>query len=741
MSKTPKTPKHTERLNILVIGSTYPRHENDYAVPWMRTSHQKMAEQGHQVTVLAPSYRGMNSHQIDGIPVRRFRYAPASWERLTHEQGAPNKINNPLMQLLALPYVICGCIAAYLLARREKFDVIHVHWPFPHQPMGWVASKVSRAPLVLMSHGAGFALARRKSWVKSILRRCLLNADALIANSNDTAKQIRELCGRDAAVVPYGSTVQPKTVQAPKNPRPRLLFTGRLIQRKGVEYLLRALPQILEHHEVDLIITGNGDQREFLERETTRLKITERVSFLGFVSTERLNEEYARCDIWINPSVVDDRGDTEGLGVGSIEAYAHSKPVVASAVGGIPDTVDHGTTGWLVPEKDPTAIAERVIDLLNNPEKSAQFGQAGLAFAQSKFNWHTITLRLATLFDNARAIKHSDCLSQPRFYQTATTWAKVAAVLLIATAIASAIAKCGAQLPDPSQIQSRWLIGGFIVCLTYRIVNATGWSFVLSALGERLPTSKAMRIWLTSEACRWLPGSLWSYGSRAYQANQNGVSKRGAGASLVLELGLTVLAWSITAFLALSFQNDGLAKLATIIPTNALPQRNGWMLLTAFAAAIGLGGTAWMFTDRITPKLRLVFDRLALLKQMRLNPIAIATTLLCIVNGIASSLVFRATTGSSIPLSAIIGANAVAWLVGFFAIMAPGGLVVREGAMATILLPWLPIEQAIGAAIVWRLIQVSAEVVCVLAVSIPLAKPSTVLKNKSVWFHPLKVTG
>ena len=97
--------------------------------------------------------------------------------------------------------------------------------------------------------------------------------------------------------------------------------------------------------------------------------------------------------MWVNPSVVDSRGDTEGLGVGSIEAYAHRKPVVASAVGGIPDTVEHGETGFLVPEKDSHAIAKSVLELVGDPAKSERFGDAGLEFAQRKFNWNTITDR------------------------------------------------------------------------------------------------------------------------------------------------------------------------------------------------------------------------------------------------------------------------------------------------------------------------------------------------------------
>ena len=202
-------PLVSDRLRICVIGSTYPRSAEDYAVPWLRESVKQLVDRGHRITVLAPSYEGLASHFVDGVRVERFRYSPRCWERLTHEQGAPNRIRNPLYQLLGVPYVLLGCRAARRLAKQQQFDVIHAHWPFPHEPIASAAADACGAPLVMTSHGAEFALARRKSWVRPLLRQSLLKADVLIANSSDTAQQINNLSGRSSLVLPFGSTVQP----------------------------------------------------------------------------------------------------------------------------------------------------------------------------------------------------------------------------------------------------------------------------------------------------------------------------------------------------------------------------------------------------------------------------------------------------------------------------------------------------------------------------------------------------
>ena len=385
-------------MKILVISSTYPRHEDDFAVPWMRETHRRLKEQGHEITVLAPTFKGLKSHLIDGIEVIRYRYAPKALETLTHEEGATYRVRTAWRQLLAIPYIIVGCIMAAWLGLTRRFDAIHVHWPFPHSIMGQVARLFSRAPLVVMSHGAEFALARRKRWIIPFLRQGLRAADLCIANSSDTASRVKETADVDCEVLPYGTTVNACTSEIPANDKQRVLFTGRLIERKGLEYLLQAVPEIVKKHDAKFVITGDGDQRPKLEALRKELGIEEHVEFVGFLSKEDLQKEYTRCDIWVNPGIIDSWGDAEGLGVGSIEAYNYHKPVIASAVGGIPDTILHGETGYLVPQKDVNALSDAICELLGDPEKARRFGKNGYQFALRTFSWDRIIQKMENFY-------------------------------------------------------------------------------------------------------------------------------------------------------------------------------------------------------------------------------------------------------------------------------------------------------------------------------------------------------
>ena len=409
-------PVSARKLRVCVIGSTYPRHEADYAVPWLRESIKHLVNRGHEVTVLAPSYRGLRSHTIDGVPVRRFRYAPKPWEMLTHEHGAPNKLGNPLMQLLGIPYVALGSMTAAWMAHRQRFDVIHSHWPFPHGAIAAVARRFGNAPIIANCHGAEFALARRKAWIQPLLRAALEGSDRIVCNSSSTANEVKILCGRHAQVIPYGITVEVKPTRRkePRDNTKRILFTGRLIQRKGVEYLIRALPRILERQPVELKITGDGDQRAGLEALTASLGLNHVVEFLGFVSNDTLDRYYQGCDVYVNPSIVDDRGDTEGLGVGPIEAFAHGKPVVASAVGGIPDVVRDRVTGLLVPEKSPEHLAAAILELLEDSEYAAELARNGLQYSRERFDWGRITSDLEEVYRDAIAVRQAGRLVPSR---------------------------------------------------------------------------------------------------------------------------------------------------------------------------------------------------------------------------------------------------------------------------------------------------------------------------------------
>ena len=422
---------------VLVIGSVYPRFHEDAEVPWLRTSIAHLKKAGLDIQVLAPAYKGLKSHEIDGVKVNRFRYAPANWEFLTHEEGAPSKMaNKPWLQLLAIPYIISGFFKCIKICRKFKPDIIHAHWPFPHAYIALGAAKLFKIPLVLNFHGAELLLIRKKKWVKPLLKFAISQAQAVFANSSFTAGKIKALRDVQIEWSPYGTTLEVKEggslplasaanaasatpssgEVSPQRPSPhpvqgkfKILFVGRHIERKGICYLIEAA-KYLPRESFEIRIVGVGDLTEELKKQAAALCHPERseteskdlpaeIIFTGKLSPEALANEYKTANVFTLPAIVDSKGDTEGLGVVLIEAMELGLPIVASNVGGIPDVVVDGTSGILVPEKDPEALANAFKQLAADPELITRLLAGSQKRIAECFTWDGIIQRQIAVYN------------------------------------------------------------------------------------------------------------------------------------------------------------------------------------------------------------------------------------------------------------------------------------------------------------------------------------------------------
>jgi len=388
-------------MKVCIVTSVFPRYEADLEVPWLRELVKRCRAEGADVRVFAPSFRGLRSHEIEGIPVKRFRYFLAPWETLTHEEGAPNKIHKFHYKVITVLYILAGCIGLIRYHRREKFDILHVHWPFPHTFFALAARWFRPAPLVLNFYGADLLLIRKYGWVKGFLTRFIDKADAVAAISTFTASQVKALSDKEVAIVPYGAAVTMKAEAAGRvsSSENIVLSAGRMIERKGFEYLVAAMPLVRRKvPDATLHLISDGPLRVKLLEQAAALGAQDYVFLPGKVPNETLDDLFARCSVFVLPSIVDSKGDTEGLGVVLLEAMMYGKPVIGSDVGGIPDVITHDQTGLLVPQKDVEALAEAVCRVLTDRALSARLGKAGQACVQDKFSWDVITRQMMGLY-------------------------------------------------------------------------------------------------------------------------------------------------------------------------------------------------------------------------------------------------------------------------------------------------------------------------------------------------------
>jgi glycosyltransferase involved in cell wall biosynthesis len=392
-------------VRVLYIVTAYPRSSDDVITPWLIETIRRLSQVGVEVEVLAPAYRGLGGQVVEGVRVHRFRYAPARWESLTHDQTAPDRIRERPWYLGLVPaYLAAGTVAAARLGRSGRFDLVHAFWPLPHAVLGVAAKHAGRIPLVSTFFGVELTWLRSSlGFLRPVLRRLIVACDAVTAISSYTAATLRELApAAQPVVIPFGAAVEVGRAAEPL-PRPAsspytVLFVGRLVERKGVDVLLRALERLRPERDIRLRIVGDGPLRAQLEQRAREYGIAEVVHFLGLVPEAELAAQYAECDVFVLPAVVDAKGDTEGLGVVLLEALAHGKPVIASAVGGIPDIVMDGSTGQLVPPGDPGALATALRTYHDDPGLAARHAEAGRRHLEERFSWHGIIRRLVDLY-------------------------------------------------------------------------------------------------------------------------------------------------------------------------------------------------------------------------------------------------------------------------------------------------------------------------------------------------------
>lgn len=173
---------------------------------------------------------------------------------------------------------------------------------------------------------------------------------------------------------------------------PTIAAIGRLTQEKGHTVLLRAMPAVLRScPDARLLLAGQGDQCSALQAQAAEADVTHAVEFLGFVSDVR--PVLAAADVFAMPSI------SEGLGVAALEAMAMARPVVATDVGGLPESVIHDETGLIVPVGDADALAEALIALLSNRQRARAMGEAGRQRVLANFDRGPIVGRIVALYN------------------------------------------------------------------------------------------------------------------------------------------------------------------------------------------------------------------------------------------------------------------------------------------------------------------------------------------------------
>jgi colanic acid/amylovoran biosynthesis glycosyltransferase len=319
-------------VKVAVLTTSYPRDENDFAGRFVADTVARLRARGVEVEVVGPgSYRDFGLAYGAGV--------------------VPNLRRRPWAAPLLL-----GSMTRAVRRAATRADLVHAYW----LPTG-AAAAFSGRPFVVSLPGTDMELAARAPWLaRPVLRR----ARVTLAVSQAIAAQARSLGARDVRVVPPGIEIPPEP--ADEAEPPEVLFVGRLSAEKGIHELMQAADGL------NLVVVGDGPLRGTVPNG------------LGYVSRAEVLDRYGRAAVVVCPSRRD------GFPLACAEAMAHGRPVVASAVGGLPDMVVDGETGLLVPPRDPAALRAAIDRLLANPELRRRLGAAAREWISEICSWERV---------------------------------------------------------------------------------------------------------------------------------------------------------------------------------------------------------------------------------------------------------------------------------------------------------------------------------------------------------------
>ena len=369
---------------------------------YVRDLSAALIQEGHEVTVITnnlPKEKNAPSSEVlpEGIKVIRldavdmFSYLPVSFGQFS-------------------------------LRMLDDFDIVHVHVP-AFSFLRAVAGKVKK-PVVVTYH-CDVTVSEKyfgvpvPSWVvppfeesnNAYARRLLAKADAIYNTTptyGQTSPVLKNLKYRSIPIGIFSGKIdemQKKMNLTPdkKNPR-QLLFLGRLAGNKGCDYLVKAMPKVLEKFpDTKLIICGDGEEKAHILDLVTQFGIGSSITFLGTATFEKLVELYYTSIAYVFPSI----NRLEAFGIVQLEAMANYTAVISSDIPGPNAVMEPGKSGLLVPKQDPEALANAILELLSDPEKAKAMGRRGRELVETKYNWKTIVKQVTAIYDEVLAKKKS----------------------------------------------------------------------------------------------------------------------------------------------------------------------------------------------------------------------------------------------------------------------------------------------------------------------------------------------
>ena len=316
-------------------------------------------------------------------------------------------------QLRDMPWQISDAELSALLRVLNTIDAQLLHIYFGQIAVHLLPLiRAWKNPSIVSFHGADVTVDMNKPAYRQATQRMLEAVKLVLVRSESLRRAVADL-GCDPDKIELQRTGIPleefpfRERSFPKNDEWRFVQAGRLIEKKGLPVTLRAFAAFLgKYAKATLTIAGEGPMLAELQTLAHELKIAGRVSFTGFISQEQLGETYYRSHIFLHPSQTGHDGNQEGIPNSMLEAMASGLPVFATQHGGIPEAIENGVSGVLVPERDHEALGRALLNAAQDPVFLSRIARGGAEVVRKNFELRAQAQRLEAIY--LRTISNGD---------------------------------------------------------------------------------------------------------------------------------------------------------------------------------------------------------------------------------------------------------------------------------------------------------------------------------------------
>ena len=398
---------------VVMATTSYPRFPGDGVGSFIEPIAHGVAARGHDVHIVAPWHPAIRRPATEGqVHFHFFRYAPHS--RLNvfgYAHGLKADVSLRPSAYLVTPLALAAWRRTLRqVARRHNASVIHAHWVVP----GGFLAAVSqlRQPLIISLHGSDVFVAEANPAARAAARYAFSRADWITACSEDLRRRAVALGANQerTTVVPYGVDTNRfapnptlratfRAERAIGDDDPLVVAAGRLVRKKGFEYLIDAVALLRERWPtLTLLLVGGGDLEAELRARAESKGVGDAVTFPGALTQDQVASALAAADVVAVPSVRDDAGNVDGLPNIVLEGLASGTPVVATPAGGISTVARDGITACVVAERDPRGLAKAIDGLLRDPALRTRLGTAARASIRESHTWSDVAEQLESAY-------------------------------------------------------------------------------------------------------------------------------------------------------------------------------------------------------------------------------------------------------------------------------------------------------------------------------------------------------